>query len=113
VLLNIKYVIYEVWLLNNETNKLVIRKVQIRDTIGTFINYECHYTKQYRSSRSTFGSLFVSLLAKVTLFALYVEIIPNEKIEQCINLKFLVKLKKYVIESFHLLTDVYGDDVMS
>jgi transposase len=38
---------------------------------------------------------------------------PDGKIEQRINLKFLVKLGKSVSKSFVLLTDVYGDSVMS
>jgi len=38
---------------------------------------------------------------------------PDETIEQRINLKFLVKLGKSATESFRLLTDVYGDDFMS
>jgi len=38
---------------------------------------------------------------------------PDEQIEQRINLTFLVKLGKSTTESFHLLTDVYGDDVVS
>ncbi|KAL4098417.1 hypothetical protein QTP88_023036 [Uroleucon formosanum] len=38
---------------------------------------------------------------------------PDEKIEQRINLKFLVKLGKSATESFNLLTEVYGDSVLS
>ena len=39
---------------------------------------------------------------------------PNEKIEQRINLKFLVKLKKTSpMECIKLLKDVYGDNLMS
>ncbi|KAE9521254.1 hypothetical protein AGLY_018346 [Aphis glycines] len=34
---------------------------------------------------------------------------PDEKIEQRINLKFLVKLGKSATKSFNLLTEVYGD----
>lgn len=37
----------------------------------------------------------------------------DDKIEQRINLKFLVKLEKSATESFCLLTDVYGDAVLS
>jgi len=37
----------------------------------------------------------------------------DEKIEQHINLKFLMKLGKSATESTYLLTAVYGDDVMS
>ena len=33
--------------------------------------------------------------------------------EQQINLKFLVKLRKILIEYFQLLKEVYGEDVMS
>jgi len=47
---------------------------------------------------------------KVTLFVLYVEIIPDEQIEQRIDFKVLVKLGKSATESFHVLTDVYGND---
>jgi len=43
---------------------------------------------------------------KVTLFALYIEIMTDEKIEQRINLKFLMKLGKSATQSFLLLTDV-------
>jgi hypothetical protein len=35
------------------------------------------------------------------------------KIEQHINLKFLVKLKKKISECFQLVKEVYGDNVMS
>ncbi|XP_060833661.1 protein GVQW3-like [Rhopalosiphum padi] len=38
---------------------------------------------------------------------------PDEKIQQRINLKFLVKLGKSATESFNLLTEVYGDSVLS
>ena len=39
---------------------------------------------------------------------------PNEKIEQRVNLKFLVKLKKKSPrECIKLLKDVYGDNLMS
>ena len=38
---------------------------------------------------------------------------PDEKIEQRINLKFLVKLGKSATERFNLLTEVYGDSVLS
>jgi len=50
---------------------------------------------------------------KVTLFVLYVEIMPDEKIKYRINFIFLVKLGKSTTESLRLLTDGYGDDVMS
>ena len=35
------------------------------------------------------------------------------KIEQRVNIKFLVKLRKSMIETFHLLTEAYGDDCLS
>ncbi|XP_025415968.1 protein GVQW3-like [Sipha flava] len=38
---------------------------------------------------------------------------PDEEIEQRINLKFLVKLGKSATKSFNLLTEVYGDSVLS
>ncbi|KAL4113365.1 hypothetical protein QTP88_016997 [Uroleucon formosanum] len=50
---------------------------------------------------------------KLTSYVLNVEIMPDEKIEQRINLKFLVKLGKSATESFNLLTEVYGDSVLS
>jgi len=57
--------------------------------------------------------VYLRASVKVTLFALYVEIIPDEKIEQRIDFKFLVKLWESATESFRLFTDVYGDDVTS
>jgi len=50
--------------------------------------------------------VYLWALVKVTLYL-------DEKIEQRINLKFLVKLEKSATESVRLLTDVCGDDVMS
>jgi len=35
------------------------------------------------------------------------------KSEQRVNIKFLVKLKKSVTETFQFLTDAYGEDCMS
>jgi len=35
------------------------------------------------------------------------------KSEQRVNIKFLVKLKKSATETFHLLTEAYGEDCMS
>jgi len=35
------------------------------------------------------------------------------KSEQQVNIKFLVKLKKFVAENFQLLTEAYGEDCMS
>jgi len=43
----------------------------------------------------------------VTMFAFYVEIVSDEKIEHRINLKFLAKHGKSATESFRLLTDVW------
>jgi len=40
-------------------------------------------------------------------------IMPNFKIKQRVNLKFLVKLKKSPTECFKLLTEVYGEVTMS
>ncbi|VVC39050.1 Hypothetical protein CINCED_3A010720 [Cinara cedri] len=37
---------------------------------------------------------------------------PNLKIKQCVNLKFLVKLKKPPPECLKMLTEVYGKDTM-
>ena len=39
--------------------------------------------------------------------------VGNTRMEQRINLKFLVKLRKSPTECFILLTEVYGEDVMS
>lgn len=39
--------------------------------------------------------------------------VANKKMEQRINLKFLVKLRKSPTECFKLLKEVYGKDVMS
>lgn len=38
---------------------------------------------------------------------------PDKKVEHIINFKFLVKLGKCATNSFRLLTDIYGYDVMS
>ena len=39
---------------------------------------------------------------------------PNEKIQQRVDLKFLVKLKKNIpMECIKLLKDVYGNNLMS
>lgn len=38
---------------------------------------------------------------------------PNLKIEQHVNFKFLVKLKKSPTECLKILTEVYGKDTMS
>lgn len=48
----------------------------------------------------------------MTLYdVLYVEHMPDEKIERCIDFEFLVKLGKSATESFRFLTDVYGNAV--
>ena len=41
------------------------------------------------------------------------ETVRNSRMEQQINLKFLVKLKKTPTECFKLLKEVYGEGVMS
>ena len=40
-------------------------------------------------------------------------IMVNVKVEQRINLKFLVKLKKSPMECFQMLKEVFGDNAMS
>lgn len=46
------------------------------------------------------------MLFKVTSYELFVEIMPDKKIEQHSNLKFHVKLGKSATESLRLLADV-------
>jgi len=53
-----------------------------------------------------FGSLLVSVRQSNLIRALYVEIMPDEKIERRIDFEFLVKLGKPATESFRLSTDV-------
>lgn len=50
---------------------------------------------------------------KGTLYALYTEIIPDEIIEQGINLQYLVKFGNSVTKNFFLSTYVYRGAVMS
>lgn len=35
------------------------------------------------------------------------------KIEQRVNIKFFVKIKKYATETFQVLSEAYGDDYLS
>lgn len=46
-------------------------------------------------------------------FKMTFKIIPDQKIEQSMYLKLLVKLEKSAIDSFGMFTDVYKDAVMS
>jgi hypothetical protein len=59
--------------------------------------------------------LFASeLCLSVTMLCCSAGFVTRMKIEQCINLKFLVKLKKKTLtECFQLLKEVYNDNVMS
>ena len=43
----------------------------------------------------------------------YYETVSSSRMEQQINLKFLMKLRKTASECFKLLKEVYGEDVMS
>lgn len=51
--------------------------------------------------------------SKWLLTVLFVEIMPDKKIEQRINLKLLMIIEKSARESLCLLADVYEDPVMS
>jgi len=57
-----------------------------------------------------FGS---SLCLKWIMFLFSFGIILSVNVEQCVNLKFCVKLGKSVTETYNLLKKVYGNDSLS
>jgi hypothetical protein len=72
------------------------------------------FMNRTRLDSSLYVSWFVSeLCLSVTKLCCSAGFVARMKIEQRINLKFLVKLKKTPTECFQLLKEVYGDNVTS
>jgi len=57
--------------------------------------------------------LFRENLIKVEFFSFFFSLVLRMSIEQWINLKFLVHLRKTPTEALKLLQEVYSDDTMS
>jgi len=63
-----------------------------------------------RSCGKQFGS---SLCLKWIVFFFSVGIMSSVNMEQCVNVKFCVKLGKFTTETYNLLKKVYGDECLS
>jgi hypothetical protein len=58
-------------------------------------------------------SFGLSLSFSVTVLCCSARFMTRMKLKQHISLIFLVKLKKTLTECFQILTEVYGDNIMS